>query len=301
MSALFLGARMERVACFVSGAHGPLPSLQLSLALSLSLSLLAKSLSGALCSCEARAAAHQGASRRAARSAGNENSGIAAREETQQEAVLSPRGLGPSPQELPLHAPQVTEARIGSLRPRAGVAASASEAAGGEFEGGLEHWSGVAKMHHSVRGRAPQGSAFGCSPGTPPGSLREAPGVLPGAWSSALSALFLGALGARRVLFQRRARSSSLSPALARSLSLLGKSLSGVFCSGAARAAAHQRASRRARHARAMRTAASQLGKRQHDAVLTQGSRSQPGGASVACSSGRDHHGSSHSGACAAS
>ena len=155
-----------------------------------------------------------------------------------------------------------TEARIGSLRPRAGVAASASEAAGGEFEGGLEHWSAVTKMHHSVRGRGTQGSAFRCSPGTPPGPLREAPGVLPGARSSALSALFLGARGARRVLFQRRARSSSLPPALARSLSLLGKSLSGVFCSGAARAAAHQGASRRARHARAMRTAASQLGKR---------------------------------------
>ena len=101
-----------------------------------------------------------------------------------------------------------TEARIGSLRPRAGVAASASEAAGGEFEGGLEHWTGVPKLHHSVLGRVAQGSAFRCSPGTPPGPLREAPGVLPGARSSALSALFLGALGARRVLFQRRARSS---------------------------------------------------------------------------------------------
>ena len=88
---------------------------------------------------------------------------------------FSPRGLGPSPQELPLHAPQVTEARIGSLRPRAGVAASASEAAGGEFEGGWEHWSGGGKLRHSVRGRAPQGSAFGCPPGTPPGSLRERP------------------------------------------------------------------------------------------------------------------------------
>ena len=31
----------------------------------------------------------------------------------------------------------ITEARIGSLRPRAGVAASASEAAGGEFERGV--------------------------------------------------------------------------------------------------------------------------------------------------------------------
>ena len=91
------------------------------------------------------------------------------------------------------------------------------------------------------------------------GSARRA------AWSAVQRAqrAFSGcALGARRVLFQRRARSSSLSPALARSLSLLAKSLSGVFCSGAARAAAHQGASRRARHARAMRTAASQLGKR---------------------------------------
>ena len=126
--------------------------------------------------------------------------------------------------------PEITEARIGSLRPRAGVAASASEAAGGEFEGGLEHWSGGPKLHHSVRGRVTPGSAFRCSPGTPPGPLREAPGVLPGARSSALSALFLGALGARRVLFRRRARSSSLSPALARSLSL-SHSLSGALCS----------------------------------------------------------------------
>ncbi len=55
-----------------------------------------------------------------------------------------------------------------------------------------------------------------------PGPLREAPGVLPGARSSTLSAVFLGALGARRVLSQRRARSTlpslqiSLSLALAR-------------------------------------------------------------------------------------
>ena len=89
---------------------------------------------------------------------------------------------------------------------------------GGSLRGG---WStGAVAPNCTIALRAPQRSAFGCSPGTPPGPLREAPGGLPGAWSSALSALVLAALGARRVLFQRRARPSSLSPALARSLSL---------------------------------------------------------------------------------
>ena len=72
-SARFFWPRWERVACFFINAHDPLPCFQISLS--------EKSLSGALCSWEARAAAHEGASRRAARRAGNENSGIAARED----------------------------------------------------------------------------------------------------------------------------------------------------------------------------------------------------------------------------
>ena len=46
---------------------------------------------------------------------------------------------------------------------------------GGSSRGGLEHWSRGGKLRHSVRGRVPQGSAFGCSRGAPPGSLRERP------------------------------------------------------------------------------------------------------------------------------
>ena len=102
----------------------------------------------------------------------------------------------------------------------AGVAASASEAAGGEFEGGLEHWSGGGKLRHSVRGRFAQRSAFRCSPGTPPGPLREAPGVLPGARSSALSALFLGARMERGACFSSGARGPLPSLQLSLALSL---------------------------------------------------------------------------------
>jgi len=55
---------------------------------------------------------------------------------------------------------------------RAEVVASASEAAGGEFEGGLEHWSGGPKVRGTVGGRVHRLTAFRCSPGSPPGSLR---------------------------------------------------------------------------------------------------------------------------------
>ena len=175
---------MERKACFFSGAHGPLPSLQLSV----SLSLLGKSLSGVFCSGAARAAAHQGASRRARhvramRTAASQLGKRRSKMQFSHPGVWVPARR--SFRCMLLRYIYITEARIGSLRPRAGVAASASEAAGGEFEGGLEHWTAGTKPRHSVRGRLPQGSAFRCSPGTPPGSLREAPGGLPGARSSA--------------------------------------------------------------------------------------------------------------------
>ena len=76
-SARFFWARCERVACFSSGAHGPLPSLQLSLALSLSPCKV--SLRRPLFMCGARCCASRSIKARAPR-AGNENSGIAARE-----------------------------------------------------------------------------------------------------------------------------------------------------------------------------------------------------------------------------
>ena len=145
--------------------------------------------------------------------------------------VRGPRRVHPFPSPEPLQRgvcflSYFTEARIGSLRPRAGVAASASEAAGGEFEGGLEHWTAGTKPHHSVRGRVVQGSAFRCSPGTPPGPLREAPGVLPGAWSSALSALFLGARMERVARFFSGAHGPLPSLQLSLALSLSLQSLS---------------------------------------------------------------------------
>ena len=102
-SARLFWARWERGACFSSGARGPLPSLQLSLALA----LLKVSLRSALLMRGARCCASRSIKARGAPRAGNENCGITAREETQQEAVLSPRGRGPGPEELPLHAPQV--------------------------------------------------------------------------------------------------------------------------------------------------------------------------------------------------